>query len=85
MIAVTAAKVASDEIFMPLRFDALLVDEAARVPLPLLLICACMVRERIVLCGDAQELPVPRPTSSGTPFGWPVALSPAAAPAKTSA
>ncbi|TLY37250.1 MAG: hypothetical protein E6K60_05040 [Nitrospirae bacterium] len=85
VIAVTAAKVASDEIFMPLRFDALLVDEAARVPLPLLLICACMVRERIVLCGDAQELPVPRPTSSGTPFGWPVALSPAAAPAKTSA
>src|SRR5439155_22088443 len=83
VIAVTAAKVASDEIFMPLRFDALLVDEAARVPLPLLLICACMVRERIVLCGDAQELP--RPTSSGTPFGWPVALSPAAAPAKTSA
>ncbi len=75
MIAATAATVAGDTIFAPLRYDALLVYEAPRIPLPLLLICACMTRERIVLAGDPRELPEAKPMlDAGWLLGWPASL-----------
>ena len=70
VIAATAAKVAGDSIFAPLRYDALVVEDAPRIPLPLLFICACMTRERIVLAGDPHELPEPTPTQRGWLLGW---------------
>jgi len=75
VIAATAAKVAGDTIFAPLRYDALLVEDAPRIPLPLLFICACMTRERIVLAGDPRDLPEPTPTEEGWLMGWPTDLA----------
>ena len=76
MIAATAATVAGDTIFAPLRYDALVVNEAHRIPLPLLLICACMTRERIVLAGDPHELPQAKPMLDATwLLGWPASLT----------
>ncbi len=82
VLAATASRVVSDAIFRPIRYDALLVDEGPRIPLPLLFACACLVRERIVLAGDPQEMPPPRPTASGVSLGWLTALSGSPAPAK---
>lgn len=82
VLAATASRVVSDAIFRPIRYDALLVDEGPRIPLPLLFACACLVRERIVLAGDPQELPPPRPTSSGISLGWLTALSDSSASAR---
>jgi hypothetical protein len=70
VIAATALRIATDSIFTPLRYDALVVDEAPRIALPLLFICACMTRERIVLAGDAEELPSPTPAPHGCLLGW---------------
>ena len=70
VIAATATRVVGDTIFRPLRYDVLLVDEAPRIPLSLLYACACLVRERIVLAGDAQELPPPTPMPEGFSLGW---------------
>jgi hypothetical protein len=70
VIAATALRIATDSIFTPLRYDALVVDEAPRIALPLLFICACMTRERIVLVGDAEELPSPTPAPHGCLLGW---------------
>ncbi len=76
MIAATAATVAADTIFAPLRYDALLVNEAPRIPLPLLLICACITRERIVLSGDPRELPEAKPMlDAAWLLGWPANLA----------
>jgi hypothetical protein len=75
VIAATAVKVAGDTIFAPLRYDALLVIDAPRIPLPLLFVCACMTRERIVLAGDPHELPEPRPTEEGWLLGWHTSLA----------
>src|SRR3989441_5998353 len=62
---------------------ALLVDEGPRIPLPLLVACACLARERIVLAGDPHELPPSSPTPYGVSLGWPTSLSrPPAAPAQ---
>ncbi|HEY3198488.1 MAG TPA: hypothetical protein VGJ57_10780 [Nitrospirales bacterium] len=75
VIAATAVRVAGDTIFTPLRYDALLVVDAPRIPLPLLFVCACMTRERIVLAGDPQELPEPKPTQEGWLLGWHTSLA----------
>jgi hypothetical protein len=66
--------VIGDAIFHSIRYDALLVDEGPRIPLPLLLACACLARERIVLAGDPHELPPPSPTSYGVSLGWATTL-----------
>ena len=83
MLAVTAARVIGDSIFRPLRYDALVIDEGPRIPLPLLLACACLARERIVLAGDPQEIPPSTATPDGMTLGWPMALAGSSvAPAK---
>ncbi len=74
LIAVSAPRVVSDAIFRSLRFDALVADEAPRIPLPLLIACACMARERIILAGDPQDIPPPASTPYGVSLGWCVEL-----------
>src|SRR3989442_1467096 len=74
-LAVTPVRVIGDSIFHSIRYDALLVDEGPRIPLPLLVACACLARERIVLAGDPHELPSPSPTSYGISLGWPTSLT----------
>jgi hypothetical protein len=75
VLAATAARVVGDAIFCPIRYDALVIDEGPRLPLPLLLACACLARERIVLAGDPQDMPPPHPTEAGVSLGWPTALA----------
>ena len=75
VLAATAARVISDAIFRPIRYDALVIDEGPRIPLPLLLACACLARERVVLAGDPQEIPPPTATPDGMIVGWPTALA----------
>ncbi len=58
LVATTAARVASDALFDRVRFDVLLADEAPDIPVPFLLAAAGLVRERIVLSGDQQDVSV---------------------------
>lgn len=64
LVITTGARVASDPLFERVRFDVLLVDEAARVPAPFLLAAAGLVRERIVLSADQREIPDAGPWAS---------------------
>lgn len=83
VLAATAARVIGDAIFRPIRYDALVIDEGPRIPLPLLLACACLARERIVLAGDPHDIPPPHPTESGVSLGWPTELAgPSVSPAR---
>jgi hypothetical protein len=75
VLAATAARVIGNAIFSPIRYDALVVDEGPRMPLPLLFACACLARERIVLAGDPQDIPPPTPVPDGIALGWPTALA----------
>ncbi len=75
VLAATATRVICDSIFRPIRYDALVVDEGPRISLPLLLTCACLARERIVLAGDPQDIPSPTPIPDGIALGWPTALA----------
>jgi len=75
VLAATAARVIGDAIFHPIRYDALVIDEAPRIPLPLLLACACLARERIVLAGDPHDIPPSTATPGGIAIGWPTTLA----------
>src|SRR3989442_15735473 len=83
VLAVTPVRVIGDAIFHSIRYDALLVDEGPRIPLPLLVACACLARERIVLAGDPHGLPPSSPTPYAVSLRRPTSLtSPPAAPAQ---
>src|SRR5207245_3239834 len=75
VLPLTPVRVIGDSIFHSTRYDALVVDEGPRIPLPLLVVCACLARERIVLAGDPHELPPPSPTPYGISIGWPTSLT----------
>src|SRR3989442_15456671 len=82
VLAVTPFRVIGHAIFHSIRYDALLVEEGPRIPLPFLVACACLARERIVLAGAPHALPPSSPTPYGVSLGWPTSLSrPPAAPA----
>ena len=85
VLAVTPVRVIGDAIFHSLRYDALLVDEGPRIPLPLLVACACLARERVVLAGDPHDIPTPAPTPYGVTLGWLTDLRPRIAPPTTTA
>jgi hypothetical protein len=56
VVATTAARVVSDPLFNRVRFDVLIADEAPLIQAPFLLACAGLVRERIVLSGDTNDI-----------------------------
>jgi hypothetical protein len=56
VVATTAARVVSDPLFNRVRFDVLIADEAPFIQAPFLLACAGLVRERIVLSGDTNDI-----------------------------
>ena len=56
LVTATPTKVASDPLFNRVRFDVLIVDEAPRIAAPSLLAAAGLVRERVVVSGDIQEI-----------------------------
>jgi hypothetical protein len=56
VVAATPARVASDPLFSRVRFDVLVADEAPRISAPSLLAAAGLVRERIIVSGDPQDI-----------------------------
>ena len=56
ILATTAGRIITDPVFKRVRFDILVVDDAPKIPAPLLLGAAGIVRERIILSGDTQDL-----------------------------
>lgn len=59
IIVTTAARVVSDPLFSKVRFDVLLADEAPFIPAAYLLAAAALVREKIILSGNTQDIPSP--------------------------
>jgi hypothetical protein len=59
IIITTAARVVSDPLFSKVRFDVMLIDEAPFIPAPYLLAAAVLIREKIILSGDTQDIPSP--------------------------
>lgn len=72
ILATTAGRVLTDPLFKRVRFDVLIVDDAVRIPAPLLLGAAGIIRERIVLSGDTKHLNRPSSTNMPHEIGiWP--------------
>lgn len=64
VLITTAARVLTDPLFRRVRFDVLIVDEAPRIPSAFLIAAAGLVRERIILTGDARDIRSEGPWSS---------------------
>lgn len=56
LVAATPTRVATDPLFGRVRFDVLMVDEAPQIAVPSLLAAAGLVRERIIVSGDPQDI-----------------------------
>ena len=56
VVVTTAARIVTDALFRKVRFDVLIADECPRIRASYLLAAAGLVRERIVLSGDAREV-----------------------------
>lgn len=56
LVITTATRVLGDPLFSRVRFDVLISDNAPQIPIPALLGSAGLVRERIVVTGDAQDI-----------------------------
>jgi hypothetical protein len=59
IIVTTAARIVSDPLFSKVRFDVMLADEAPFIPAPYLLAAAALIREKIILSGNTQDIPSP--------------------------
>ncbi|MFO0701560.1 MAG: hypothetical protein U0236_20250 [Nitrospira sp.] len=56
LVAATPTRVATDPLFSRVRFDVLMVDDAPKMTVPLLLAAAALVRERIIVSGDLRDI-----------------------------
>ena len=56
ILATTPERIIQDQVFKRVRFDVLLIDDAPKIPAPLILAAAGITRERIILSGDTQDL-----------------------------
>ena len=59
IIVTTAVRIMSDPLFSKVRFDVMLADEAPFIPAPYLLAAAALIREKIILSGNTQDIPSP--------------------------
>ncbi|RMH09876.1 MAG: hypothetical protein D6704_00485 [Nitrospirae bacterium] len=59
LVASTPGRVVTDPVFTRVRFDVLIAEEAPRIPAPFLLGAAGLIRERIILAGNTQDLDDP--------------------------
>jgi len=46
----------TDPLFKRVRFDVLIAEDAPKIPAPFLLGAAGLIRERIIISGDTQDL-----------------------------
>ena len=56
IVATTASRILTDPIFKRVRFDVAIIDNAPRIPAPSLLGASGLIRERIILSGNTQDL-----------------------------
>jgi hypothetical protein len=71
IMATTPGRILTDPLFRKVPYDLLIVEDAPRIPAPLLLAATGTIRERIVLSGDTTDL---LPGESGAPSSlgrWP--------------
>ncbi|MDA0739569.1 MAG: hypothetical protein O2999_11440 [Nitrospirae bacterium] len=83
LVAATPARIIADPLFKRVRFDVLIAEDAPNIPAPLLLGAAGLIRERIVISGNTEDL---TPTNGTSPIGglWrQLCLEPNRAPSKT--
>ena len=56
IMATTPGRILTDPLFRKVPYDLLIVDDAPRIPTPLLLAASGLIRERIILSGDTNDL-----------------------------
>ncbi|MBN1969434.1 MAG: AAA family ATPase [Candidatus Delongbacteria bacterium] len=56
-IAATLAKIVTNDIFFHLDCDTLIIDEGSMVSLPYLVVLSSLVKDRVIIVGDPQQLP----------------------------
>ncbi len=59
LVAGTPGRIVTDPLFKRIRFDVMIAEHAPQVPAPFLLGVAGLIRERIILAGDTQDLQGP--------------------------
>ena len=71
IMATTPGKILSDPLFRKVPYDILVIEDAPRIPAPLILAAAGLIRERIILSGDTTDLQ-PAPEGAMSSIGiWP--------------
>jgi hypothetical protein len=68
IMATTPGRIMTDPLFRKVPYDLLIVDDAPRIPTPLLLAASGLIRERIFLSGDTKDLVQ---GEHPTPMCWP--------------
>ncbi len=68
IMATTPGRILTDPLFRKVPYDLLIVDDAPRIPTPLLLATSGLIRERIILSGNTNDLLTEEPTTS---IRWP--------------
>ncbi len=71
IMATTPGRILIDPLFRKVPYDLLIVDDAPRIPTPLLLAASGLIRERIILSGNTNDLLLGESASS---IRWPHAL-----------
>ncbi len=56
IMATTPGRIMMDPLFQKIPYDLLIVDDAPRIPTPFLLAASGLIRERIILSGDTNDL-----------------------------
>ncbi|GJL56902.1 MAG: hypothetical protein NPIRA02_40340 [Nitrospirales bacterium] len=75
IVATTASRVLTDPLFKRVRFDVAIIDNAPRIPAPCVLGASGLIRERIILSGNSDDLqPWPAKATSHTLGMWPQEL-----------
>ena len=78
-MATTPGRILTDPLFRKVPYDLLIVDDAPRIPTPLLLAASGLIRERIILSGNTNDL-LPRRIGILNPLATCVAGDPAQFP-----
>lgn len=68
-VAATPGRLVADPLFKRVRFDVLIAEDAPKIPAPLLLGVAGLIRERIIIAGNTQDL-TPTDGTSGIGGLW---------------
>ncbi len=56
LVATTPGRILIDSLFQRVRFDVLVAEDAPQIPAPFLLGAAGLIRERIIISGNTQDL-----------------------------